>query len=142
MAPAPAPREAATGGASGEAEGTDEAGETAGPPGDEAPPAVWPDESAEAAFIAEEKAKGEPGPARGRPADPPEEADLAPLPPLAELVDRIPADVRETLEDLFRARFVTVKRIPRRALKDQGRPGGSTHSGPTTGRPETSPAGK
>jgi hypothetical protein len=39
------------------------------------------------------------------------------LPPLDELVKRIPPEVRETLEDLFRARFVTVKRVPKKALK-------------------------
>jgi hypothetical protein len=39
------------------------------------------------------------------------------LPPLDELVKRIPAEVRDTLEELFRARFVTVKRLPKKALK-------------------------
>jgi len=32
-------------------------------------------------------------------------------------VKRIPAPTRELLEELFRARFVTVKRIPKSALK-------------------------
>lgn len=44
-------------------------------------------------------------------------ADPKALPPLDELVKRIPPAVRESLEDLFRARFVTVKRVPARALK-------------------------
>jgi hypothetical protein len=39
------------------------------------------------------------------------------LPPLDELVKKIPAEVRDTLEDLFRARFVTVKRVPKKAFK-------------------------
>jgi hypothetical protein len=34
-----------------------------------------------------------------------------------KMVERIPPPVREMLDDLFRARFVRVARIPRRALK-------------------------
>ena len=41
----------------------------------------------------------------------------APLPSLDDLVKRIPADVRETLEDLFRVKFVAVKRIAPSSLK-------------------------
>ena len=37
-----------------------------------------------------------------------------------DLVQRIPAEVRDTLEDLFRAKFTLVRRVPRRALKPQG----------------------
>jgi hypothetical protein len=40
-----------------------------------------------------------------------------PLPSLDELVKRIPADVRETLDDLFRVKFVSVKRISPSSLK-------------------------
>ncbi|WP_438482405.1 hypothetical protein [Oleiharenicola lentus] len=40
------------------------------------------------------------------------------LPPMDDLIKRIPLAARETLEDLFRARFVTVKRIPKSALKN------------------------
>jgi len=39
------------------------------------------------------------------------------LPPMEDLVKRIPAAARELLEELFRARFVTVKRVPKSALK-------------------------
>ena len=39
------------------------------------------------------------------------------LPPLEDLVQRIPAPTRELMEELFRARFVTVRRIPKSALK-------------------------
>lgn len=39
------------------------------------------------------------------------------LPPMEDLVKRIPVPVRETVEELFRGRFVTVKRIPVRDLK-------------------------
>ena len=45
-----------------------------------------------------------------------DDSEAKPLPPLDELVQRIPAEVRDTLEDLFRARFVSVKRVPKRAL--------------------------
>lgn len=40
------------------------------------------------------------------------------LPPMEDLVMRIPAPARELIEDLFRARFVTVKRMPKAALKN------------------------
>ena len=39
------------------------------------------------------------------------------LPPMEDLVKRIPAPARELMEELFRARFVTVKRVPQSALK-------------------------
>jgi len=42
----------------------------------------------------------------------------APLPSLDELVKRIPADVRETLDDLFRVKFTSVKRVPPTSLKN------------------------
>jgi len=44
--------------------------------------------------------------------------EAAPLPPLEDLVGRIPAPTRELVEELFRARFVTVKRLPAGALKE------------------------
>jgi hypothetical protein len=40
-----------------------------------------------------------------------------PLPSLDELVKRIPAEVRETLDDLFRVKYVSVKRVLRSSLK-------------------------
>ncbi len=46
---------------------------------------------------------------------PPEEK--GDLPPLDDLVNRIPAPARAALEEYFRPRFVTVKRIPQSALK-------------------------
>jgi hypothetical protein len=39
------------------------------------------------------------------------------LPPLEDLVKRIPMPTRDLMEELFRARFVTVKRVPKSALK-------------------------
>ncbi len=42
--------------------------------------------------------------------------DGKPLPSLDALVARLPAEVRETMETLFRARFTKVTRVPRSAL--------------------------
>jgi hypothetical protein len=47
-----------------------------------------------------------------------EPATAASLPPMEDLLKRIPIPARELLEELFRARFVTVKRVPKAALKD------------------------
>lgn len=44
-------------------------------------------------------------------------AEDAPLPKLDELTKRIPPSVRETLDDLFRARFVAVHRVSPKTLK-------------------------
>lgn len=41
----------------------------------------------------------------------------APLPKLDELTKRIPESVKATLDDLFRARFVAVRRAAPKALK-------------------------
>lgn len=78
---------------------------------------TWPDDAAESSFLAEARTRGEavtPPKAREEVAD---DTDTQPLPPLNELVERIPVEVREVLEDLFRARFVKVKRLPKSALK-------------------------
>jgi hypothetical protein len=78
-------------------------------------PAAWPDESAESAFRAEARDRGET--IAAAPAPEVEEVDTKGLPPLDTLVRRIPAPVMEALDDLFRARFVRVQKVPRRALK-------------------------
>lgn len=78
---------------------------------------AWPDESAEAAFLADARERGETVVAVKSGEEPPEETDGKALPPLDELVKRISPEIRETLEDLFRARFVAVKRLPRKAFK-------------------------
>lgn len=85
-------------------------------PGDETP--VWPDESAESAFLAEARERGEPAKATPAAIEQAEEA-AAPkvLPKLEDLVDRIPVEVRDTIEELFRAKFVRVQRVPKKALK-------------------------
>jgi hypothetical protein len=76
------------------------------------------DEAAESAFLAEARDRGEVTKPRAESAvDAVDEIDSKPLPALDDLVAKIPADVREALEDLFRARFVAVKRVPKKALK-------------------------
>ena len=42
--------------------------------------------------------------------------ESVPLPPLDTLVARIPAEVREALEELFRAKFTAVRRVPAKHL--------------------------
>ena len=80
-------------------------------------PSAWPDETAESAFRSEARERGEPVVASRVASEVTQEVDTGPLPPLEELVRRLPPQVRETLDDLFRARFVTVRRVPERALK-------------------------
>lgn len=74
------------------------------------------DEIAESAFRAEARDRGE-AVAVTRAAVEVEDTDPKNLPPLEELVQRIPPEVRDTLEDLFRAKFIAVKRVPKSALK-------------------------
>lgn len=50
-----------------------------------------------------------------------DEAEVAtPLPSLDSLVGRLSPEVREVLEDLFRARFTGVRKVPKRVLKETG----------------------
>lgn len=78
---------------------------------------VWPDDAAESAFLAETRgvetaaAKSAPEPKRT------EDSTLAPLPKLDALVNRIPAETRELLDELFRAKFTTVRRVKESDLK-------------------------
>ncbi len=83
------------------------------------------DEAAEAAFLADARDRGElvsPAASAGKaePVEKEEEEDRASLPALGELVGRIPTEVRETLEELYRAKFVAVRRVPANALKATG----------------------
>ena len=75
------------------------------------------DDVAESSFRAEARARGEPVAATLAAKVEVDEADKKPLPPLDSLVQQIPAEVRETLDELFRAKFITVKRVPSTALK-------------------------
>ena len=77
---------------------------------------VWPDESAEGAFLSEARERGEPVMAAVA-VEAVEETDTKSLPPLDELVKRLSPEVRETLDELFRAKFIAVRRIPKKALK-------------------------
>ncbi len=79
---------------------------------------LWPDEAGEASFRAEARERGEPVVAAGPKEEAVEVAETAPLPALSELVARVPGEVRDALEDLFRAKFVAVKRVPKKSLKD------------------------
>ena len=74
-----------------------------------------PSSAEEAAFLAQEREMGIVTPALMH-VEKPEEAP-GDLPPMEDLVKRIPAPARELMEELFRARFVTVKRLPKAALK-------------------------
>ena len=47
-----------------------------------------------------------------------EEEAAMPLPKLDELVNRIPAESRELLDELFRAKFTTVRRVKASDLKN------------------------
>lgn len=100
----------------------------AAPPSEEGAPNAWPDEAAESAMLSELRDRGEgaisapPGLASAAAAAATRDADEPPvdpksLPPLADLVQRIPAEVRDTLEELFRAKFIRVTRVPKKALK-------------------------
>ena len=79
---------------------------------------VGPTSEEEAIFLAEERIEAPaPVPASSTIAETNNQESAAPLPELDELVNRIPAPARAILEELFRAQFVTVKRIPSAALK-------------------------
>lgn len=99
------------------------------PPPEEGAPNAWPDEAAESAMLTELRERGEgavsapPGlasaaaaAATAREADE-QPVDPKSLPPLDDLVKRIPPEVRDTLEELFRAKFIRVTRVPKKALK-------------------------
>lgn len=81
---------------------------------------VGPGEGEESAFLAEQRAQGHAAPAAvdvpGAAAEP---DDQGPLPPLEDLVNRIPPATRQLMDELFRAKFITVKRVPKSALKSR-----------------------
>jgi len=96
-------------------------GTTGAPTFDEEGP-VWPDEASESAMRAEVAERGETltSKAARELAEAAAEAaaEKKGLPSLDALVEKIPADVRDTLEDLFRVKFVKVARVPKKALKE------------------------
>ena len=98
--------------------GTTEEVESAGS-GDVEPEAggSWSEEIAEAEFLAEARDRGELPKPKVADVESTDEGEAKALPTIEALVERIPAGVRDTLEDLFRAKFVKVQRVPKRALK-------------------------
>ncbi|MEO7600549.1 MAG: hypothetical protein ABIV50_16575 [Opitutus sp.] len=77
---------------------------------------AWPDDAAEASFLSGSRESGTvpsaPALAEAVPA-----IASKPLPRLDELVERIPTESRELLEELFRAKFTTVRRVKVTDLK-------------------------
>jgi hypothetical protein len=84
----------------------------------------WSEETAEAEFLAEARDRGELPRPKVAEIEATDEREAKPLPAIEALVERIPAGVRDTLEDLFRAKFTGVRRVPTEALKvAPGEPG-------------------
>ncbi len=81
----------------------------------------WPSAADEAAFIGGEKDQGRTVPKAGvqtlRQEAEQAEAALGALPSIDALIARLPAQARETLEDLFRPKFTGVKRVSKDVLK-------------------------
>jgi hypothetical protein len=78
--------------------------------------APWPGMADEASFLADQRGQGiVPLVATAGSANEP--TDLSPLPSLEELVQRIPAEARAALDDLFRAKFTGVRRVSKKSLK-------------------------
>ena len=83
--------------------------------GDDAP---WPtDEAGESAFLAESRDRGDTVAVKPAAAREEAEAETGPLPALDEMVQRIPAEVRDVLEELYRAKFTAVRRVSAKFLK-------------------------
>jgi hypothetical protein len=83
--------------------------------GDDAP---WPtDEAGETAFLAETRERGEAVAVKPAAAREETAAETGPLPALDAMVQRIPAEVREVLEELYRAKFTAVRRVSAKFLK-------------------------
>lgn len=83
---------------------------------DDAP--EWPDEAVEASMVSDQRERGEtPAVDAGGQAEE-EEEDVSPtqLPGLDELIGRLSPKARETLDELFRAKFMKVVKTPKRAL--------------------------
>jgi hypothetical protein len=78
--------------------------------------APWPGMADEASFLADQRGQGivPPVASVGSANEP---NDLSPLPSLEELVQRIPAEARAALDDLFRAKFSGVRRVSKKSLK-------------------------
>ena len=77
---------------------------------EESEAAPWPSASEEAAFLSGAP-EGVAAVLAMPLAETPPTEKLAPLPPLEELIQRVPPAVREALDDLFRAKFTSVRRV-------------------------------
>lgn len=92
------------------------------PESDEDESAPWMDAEREAAMQAAmevedaERAAKKSKPTR-RQTEAAETLDGGPLPELDEMIAKVPQDLQEKLDDLFRAKFQTVKRVPAAVLK-------------------------
>jgi hypothetical protein len=109
-ATAPAALESEGSGADPAARGVEAAGVDGGAPCDEEGPpleVIAGDESSESSGVA----------ARSVPIRPRDEDETLPTPPLGELSGRVPTVLQEAMEELFRARFVRVARVPVAAPK-------------------------
>jgi hypothetical protein len=84
--------------------------------GDDAP--SGPSSEEEAMFLAEQREAAGDEHAPPKVAQMDIEDEKSELPPMEDLIKRIPLATRETLEELFRARFITVKRVPKSALNN------------------------
>lgn len=93
--------------------------ENPGAPIDDGAPS-GPSDGEESAFLAEQREQGFSAPAgtASRVVSEAEPDDKKSLPPLDDLVQRVPPNVRQLMDELFRANFVTVKRVPKSALKN------------------------
>jgi len=81
------------------------------PPPEAVEPSL-PGEEAEEAFRAESRERGEDvASVAAALAAAESEEEKSALPPLEELVQKLPAELRDTLDDLFRAKFVKVIRV-------------------------------
>lgn len=101
----------------------------------------WPDEAVESAMraeIADREVAPAPAARRAR-SQRSDTLEGGPLPPLEELVGRIPAGVREILEDLYRAQFQGVRRIPAAVLKAAAAPAGAAAAEPVEESPVAPP---
>jgi len=67
--------------------------------------------------MAEARERGETIPIKAVAAREEAESETGPLPALDEMVQRIPAEVREVLEELYRAKFTAVRRVPMKFMK-------------------------
>lgn len=96
----------------GESEST-ESNEGDGPP-------EWPDEEAEAAMLVELNGREtSAAPLTKRRVAREETDEAGDLPALDDALQKVPVAVRKTLDELFRAQFVQVRRVPAAVMKDR-----------------------